>query len=68
LGFGSIWLTGDNCYDTTVYEALGLDFNERIIGFLYVGTPTNPGASKKRLSAKDITREWNSIQLTDYAI
>ncbi|MCK4709110.1 MAG: nitroreductase, partial [Gammaproteobacteria bacterium] len=30
LGFGSIWLTGENCYDLHVYESLGLAFNERV--------------------------------------
>ena len=40
LGFGSIWLTGANAYDDIVCNALGLDENERIIGFIYIGTPS----------------------------
>ena len=39
LGFGSIWLTGDNAYDETVREALGIAANEQIVGFIYLGTP-----------------------------
>jgi len=39
LGFGSIWLTGDNAYDPYVRGELGLDANERIVGFIYIGTP-----------------------------
>jgi nitroreductase len=39
LGFGSIWLTGDNAYDPYVREQLGLADNERIVGFVYLGTP-----------------------------
>ena len=39
LGFGSIWLTGANAYDAYVCRELGLDTNERIIGFIYIGTP-----------------------------
>jgi len=39
LGFGSIWLTGANAYDDYVRGELGLDQNERIIGFIYLGTP-----------------------------
>ena len=39
LGFGSIWLTGDNAYDAHVRDELGLADNERIIGFIYIGTP-----------------------------
>jgi nitroreductase len=40
LGFGSIWLTGANAYDPYVCEELGLEENERIIGFIYIGTPS----------------------------
>lgn len=39
LGFGSIWLTGANAYDAYVRDEFGLGDNERIIGFVYVGTP-----------------------------
>ncbi|MCP4388977.1 MAG: nitroreductase [Gammaproteobacteria bacterium] len=39
LGFGSIWLTGANAYDTYVCGELELADNERIIGFVYLGTP-----------------------------
>ncbi len=38
MGFGSIWLTGDNAYDSSVFEALGLKSNEKIIGFVYLGS------------------------------
>jgi nitroreductase len=38
LGFGSVWLTGDNAYDAYVCSELGLAENERIIGFIYIGT------------------------------
>ena len=53
LGFGSIWLTGDNAYDPLVRDALGLAGNEEIVGFLYLGSekttmpdrvPTEPDA------------------------
>ncbi len=68
LNFGSIWLTGENCYDLYVYQALGLELNERIIGFLYVGTPSNTNMKKNRYSAKKITRFWKTSQHTDFAI
>jgi nitroreductase len=37
-GFGAILLTGPNAYDPAVARALGYDADERIIGFMYVGT------------------------------
>ena len=39
LGFGSVWLTGDNAYDDLVRSELGVAANEKIIGFIYLGTP-----------------------------
>ena len=68
LGFGSIWLTGGNCYDLFVYQALGLDFNEKIIGFIYVGTSDGTLPKKNRANAKKITSFWKVSQHTDFAI
>jgi nitroreductase len=39
LGFGSIWLTGGNAFDDNVCKPLGLADSEKIIGFIYLGTP-----------------------------
>ncbi len=54
MGFGSIWLTGDNAYDSSVCKALGLASSEKIIGFIYLGTekriwpsPPKPDVDKK---------------------
>ena len=46
-GFGAIWLTGPSAYDPAVATALGFDADERLLGFVYVGTigavvPTAP--------------------------
>lgn len=68
LGFGSIWLTGNNCYDLLVYEALGLDINERIIAFIYVGSQRNATIKKNRPDARIITQHWKVSQQTDFAI
>ncbi len=68
LGYGSIWLTGGNCYDLHVYQALGLDINERIIGFIYIGTPELPDEKKIRPAAKTITQKWNGPQTVEFAI
>ncbi len=37
-GFGAIMLTGPSTYDPAFARALGYDADERIIGFMYVGT------------------------------
>ncbi len=37
LGYGSMWRTGSMTYDQIVAEGLGLEPNEKMIGFLYIG-------------------------------
>ena len=68
LGFGSIWVTGENSYDLNVYEALGLKVNERVIGFIYTGTPVDDIDAKKRDDAETITSAWNAPYRTDFSI
>jgi len=46
LGFGAMWRTGDICADVTVMEALGLGIDDSIVGFLYVGTPSERKAPR----------------------
>lgn len=38
LGFGSIWLTGTHAFDDNVCKPLGLEYFEKIVGFIYLGT------------------------------
>ncbi len=40
LGFGAQWLTGWAAYDATVGSWFGLGPNERIVGFVHLGTAT----------------------------
>lgn len=37
-GLGAMWRTGSLAYNPVVKDGLGLDENEKIIGFLYIGT------------------------------
>ena len=37
LGYGSMWRTGSMTYDRVVAKGLGLEPNEKMIGFLYMG-------------------------------
>ena len=68
LNFGSVWVTGDHCYDIFVHQSLGLDIKERIIGFIYVGTPDETQIEKKRDSADKLTQHWKKPRQTDFAI
>ena len=59
MGFGSIWLTGDNAYDSSVSEALGLVSSEKIIGFIYLGTENRTWPSPPKPRVEDKITSWN---------
>jgi nitroreductase len=58
LGFGCIWLTGDSAHDPSVAEALGLDFDDRLIGFVHIGTVDGVAPGPVRPDAAGFLREW----------
>jgi nitroreductase len=41
LGYGSMWRTGVICTDPQVKAALGLGERDRLVGFVYLGTPVD---------------------------
>lgn len=58
LGYGSIWLSGDSCGDDWVREKLGLLPNERLVGYLALGTPTCAPPERSRPDPWAFTQEW----------
>jgi len=44
-GYGAIWRTGKLAFNKTISKSLGLNVNQEILGFLYIGT--NIGKNKK---------------------
>jgi nitroreductase len=58
LGYGAIWLTGPNAHDGQVTEALGLDFDDRLVGFLYLGTPSTAPPPRERVDPERFVIEW----------
>lgn len=62
LGYGSIWLTGPNTYDSMVAEALGLDIDDRLVAFLYLGTARNGAPPAQRPDPWEFAREWSEPQ------
>jgi nitroreductase len=43
LGYGAMWKTGAAAYDAAVKTALGLQPEDHIVAFLYLGTTVTPG-------------------------
>jgi nitroreductase len=59
LGYGTSWLTEWIAYDQRVGAALGLANNERVAGFVYIGTPSEVPADRDRPALADIVTRWS---------
>ena len=58
-GFGAIWLTGPSSSDPEVAAALGCQPNERLLGFMYVGTiSAQAPAALARVARAPFVEEW----------
>lgn len=57
-GVGSIWRSGDAVFDPTVMAGLGLKQNEKIVGFLYLGTMPVDGLKAPELAIEDYFQDW----------
>jgi nitroreductase len=56
LGYGAMWKTGDAAYDPSIKTALGLEADDEIVAFLYLGTTGIPG--KVRAPVLDDRVKW----------
>jgi nitroreductase len=48
LGYGACWLTGWFAFDRDVLEAIGLKADEKLVGFIHIGTPSKPSEDRPR--------------------
>lgn len=53
IGLGAYWRTGELAYHALVAQALALQAHERVIGFIYIGTPKD--ALRKPAAVVDTT-------------
>jgi nitroreductase len=60
LGYGGFWATGPDSYDTAMHAALGFQSSERLLGFLFVGTPQSKQCAAARPERSAHVREWTS--------
>lgn len=58
LGFGAQWLTGWAAYDATAAKLLGLESNEKIVGFVHIGTVLKRAHEGERPALPDFVRDW----------
>lgn len=58
LGYGTSWITEWIAYNKAVGAALSIADNERIAGFIYVGTPAERPEERERPALADIVTRW----------
>lgn len=59
LGFGTCWITEWYSYSPGVRSALGLADNERVAGFVYIGTAKETQSDRDRPQLTKIVTRWN---------
>ena len=57
-GFSGQWITEWYAFDAVVCAALGLRLNERVAGFIYIGTAREEPEERDRPNLDDITTSW----------
>ncbi|MFA9443114.1 MAG: nitroreductase [Hyphomicrobium sp.] len=58
MGYGTSWITEWIAYDPQVRAALGLADNERVAGFIYIGTSVERSGERERPALSDIVTQW----------
>ena len=57
LGFGAMWKTGGPAYDAEVKTALGLQADDAIVGFVYLGSETGAHVPTPPSEWRDLVQE-----------
>ena len=60
LGFGVNWVTEWCAYSAGVRQALGLKDNERVAGFVYIGTAESQPDERPRPALSDVVSAWQA--------
>ena len=58
MGYGAMWKTGDAAYDPELRTALGLQPDDEIIGFMYLGTPAGGPSAVARPAPREHVSVW----------
>jgi nitroreductase len=58
LGLSGQWLTGWAAYEPKALALYGVKDNERIVGFLHIGTPKEAVPERTRPLLADVVSEW----------
>lgn len=58
LGFGAQWLTGWPAYDPEILALLGVGDEERMVGFIHIGTPKLEAPERDRPDPRTLLTDW----------
>jgi nitroreductase len=58
LGYGACWLTGWFAFDRDVLDRLGLNADEKLAGFVHIGTPSKPTEDRPRPVLSEIVTRF----------
>ncbi|MEH2607839.1 nitroreductase family protein [Bradyrhizobium sp. AZCC 1693] len=58
LGYGACWLTGWFAFDRDVLDGLGLKADEKLAGFIHIGTSSKPAEDRPRPALSDIVTRF----------
>lgn len=61
-GYGGIWRTGPLAENAYVKSGLGLQANETLVGFLYIGTPIGDLKPVPELKVEDYFHAWSGTR------
>jgi nitroreductase len=58
MGYGANWITDWYAYDAEANALLGLGPQEKVAGFLLLGTPREPALERERPQAANLVSNW----------
>ena len=59
LGYGAIWRTGRFAFNAKISERLGLNDDQTIIGYIYIGTPKGKKKSLPKMNTEEYISVWD---------
>jgi nitroreductase len=57
-GLGAMWRTGEPAYDNAVKSALGIEPDDLIVGFIYVGTDIGGHGTRPERAFREFAQHW----------
>jgi len=61
LGLGAIWRSGEPMYHPAMKATFGLDNNEEMVGFIYIGYPVGTTPAPTRRKGASAVTEWVDV-------